>query len=158
MMTKTLAVLLLILGLICAAPAHDGLDLLPPITAPDAWNVLRLCEANMVKLVAEKAWKELTPQLALSTEAIQFLQTSGGEDASGHEHLDTALKAAATLDQVSRNGDGTAIQQALKSYQSKLAAAAADFDPKVVKADVFSCPMCKDIRELDPKARCSNVA
>src|SRR5688572_27963810 len=40
------------------------------------------------------------------------------------------------------------------NYTAALREAEAGFAPAVVKAPIFSCPMCRGIREIDPKTTC----
>lgn len=50
---------LLLLFTAIIAVAYDGLDLSPPNSEPEAWNVIQLCSANIEKLVASKQWAEI---------------------------------------------------------------------------------------------------
>ncbi len=140
-----------------AVLAHDGLDLAPPIAVPEAWNVLTLCQANVDKLVAEKQWNEIPIQMFLSAGAIQFLQQNippgpNAEDLRGK--LKSLRAAADSLLDASNGSDALATPARAAAYDAALRDTAGAYDPKIVNAKVYSCPMCKGIRELDPAAKC----
>ncbi|MDB6151640.1 MAG: hypothetical protein JWL90_93 [Chthoniobacteraceae bacterium] len=125
------------------ARAHDGLDLFPPISVPEAWNVLTLTGANIEKLAAGRITHEIPTQAELALQAIRFLQ--GNTD-----KLKELLAAAIHLSQA----DPSTLSEDAATYRTRLKEAAAGYPDAVVHAPVFSCPMCKGIRELDFKVPC----
>ena len=66
---------------------HDGLDLPPPVSAPEAWNVISLCRANLDKLAAEAQWTEMPAQVALIIQSARYLRESSGDDPAREEGL-----------------------------------------------------------------------
>jgi hypothetical protein len=138
--------------------AHDGLDLAPSGSAPDAWNVVTLCHANLRSLATEERWSEMVIQASLSIQAWRFLREQAALDP---ERAELARQLAAMEEQglmiakaaVARNG--AEITALIGEYQSRVAEVARRYDPSVVSATVYGCPMCRGIRELDPATPCS---
>jgi len=144
---------LLTLLLVSRASAHDGLDILVPITIPEAWNVLTLCQQNLGKLVSQKQWKEIPIQIFLSGQAIQFLQQQPASEAVAAK-LKTLAFSADELLQAGSALDGPRVEKAAAAYDAALKEVVGAYDEKVVRAPIYSCPMCKGIREVEATARC----
>ncbi len=134
-------------------PAHDGLDLSPPITLPEAWNILTLCGLNLEKLVEKKQIEDLPVQAFLSAHALRFLQQQPeAGNAVRAEEVNVLLAEAEALADPARSAE-PALEVAMK-YLTHLRELARGTDPKLVNAAIFSCPMCKGIREVDSRTRC----
>jgi hypothetical protein len=132
--------------------AHDGLDLPPPINDSEAWNALQLCAANVDKLVAEEQWSEIPIQLAIMGQSARyFREKTQGEVAEKWTELETlgvvAIRAAIEK-------DGKQTKHHYQQYRVQLGELEKLSDPKLVHAAIFSCPMCRGVRELDPKKEC----
>ena len=150
---NALRIALLSLLLASRALAHDGLDIPLPITIPEAWNVLTLCHANVGKLVAQKQWKEIPIQMFLSAQAVQFLQQQPVADDLAAKLKQLALSADAVL-QAGSTLDGPQVENTAAAYDAALKDVATGYDEKIVRAPIYSCPMCKGIREVEATARC----
>ncbi len=142
------------MGLMAAlARAHDGLDLPPPESAPEAWNVLQACAVNIDLLIAWQQWSEISVQLALMGQSARFFRerASDSEAAARWQALENqgifTIRAA-----LEKRGPETA--DLYTQYRAQLAVLEKEADPKVTQAKVYSCPVCRGIRELDPAAAC----
>jgi hypothetical protein len=141
-------------GLLAAtAWAHDGLDLPPPESAPEAWNVLQACAVNIDLLIAWQQWSEIPVQLALMGQSARFFRERAldSEVAARWQALENqgifTIRAA-----LEKRGPETA--DLYTQYRALLAALEKDADPKVTQAKVYSCPVCRGIRELDASVGC----
>ena len=135
------------------AETHDGLDIPVPITIPEAWNILTLCHANVGKLVAEKQWKEIPIQMFLSGQAIQLLQQQPAAGDAPAKLKQLALSAEALL-QAGSALDGREVEKTAAAYAAALREVAGGYEEKIVRAPIYSCPMCKGIREVEATAKC----
>jgi hypothetical protein len=145
-------VFLLTLLISFSALAHDGLDVPPPINDSEAWNALQLCAANVDKLVAESQWQEIPIQLSIMGQTARYFRGKApGEAAEKWSELETigvvAIRAA--LDK-----DGTQTKFRYQQYRDLLKQLEKLSDPKLVRAPIYSCPMCRGVRELDQKKDC----
>lgn len=132
--------------------AHDGLDLPPPINDSEAWNAMQLCAANVDKLVAESQWTEIPIQIAIMGQSARyFREKAQGEIAEKWTRLET-LGVVAVRAAIEKDGRETT--RRYQQYRALLAELEKLSDPKLVKASIYSCPMCRGIRELDPKKEC----
>jgi hypothetical protein len=132
--------------------AHDGLDLPPPVNDSEAWNAMQLCAANVDKLIAEQQWTEIPIQLAIMGQSARyFREKSAGEVAEKWTELETrgivAIRSAIEK-------DGAQAKRHFQQYRTLLGELEKQSDPKLVQATIYSCPMCRGIRELDPKKDC----
>jgi hypothetical protein len=145
--------------LLCAHSlrAHDGLELPPPITAAEAWNVITLCRANLEKLTAEGQWSEIPVQAALIMQSARYLRESLGDDpakAPQREKVQQLENNGLFLVRASMRAEADRAQRNFAGLTASIEETAKDYDPKVINAPVFSCPMCRGIRELDQKTPC----
>lgn len=144
--------LLLALLISLSAFAHDGLDLPPPVNDSEAWNAMQLCAANVDKLVTEGQWEEIPIQLAIMGQSARyFREKAQGDVAEKWAELETlgivAIRAALEK-------DGGQTKSRYQQYRALLGELEKLSDPKLVRAAIYSCPMCRGIRELDPKKEC----
>lgn len=155
MFRRFLPVLLVVLASV--ARAHDGLDLPPPLSAPEAWNVMTLCRANVEKLAAEAQWSEIPIQTALIMQSARYLRESLGDDPAletQRQKLQLLENAGLFLVRASLKADARRAPGNVAGLVNAMNAVAAFYDPEVVHATVYSCPVCRGIRELDPKTPC----
>jgi hypothetical protein len=134
------------------ARAHDGLDLDPPIHEQDAWSVIQICSVNVDKLVTEQQWSEIPIQIALIGQGARFLRDRATPDAAANWNAFDQTGIAVIRAAIKKNGPE--VVSLHSQFRSLLAGLEKATDPKLAKATVFSCPMCRGIRELDPKVTC----
>jgi len=143
-------ILALLLPLV--AVAHDGLDLPPPVNDQEAWNAMQLCAANVDKLVAEQQWTEIPIQLAIMGQSARFFRDKAvAESAEKWTELET-LGIVAIRSALEK--DGAQTKRHYEKYRGLLGELEKQSDPKLVRAAIYSCPMCRGVRELDPKKEC----
>lgn len=155
MFVPRLVLLLLLLARL--SRAHDGLDLPPPISAPEAWNVITHCRANLEKLTAETQWSEIPIQAALVIQSARYLRESLGEDparAPQREQLQEIENQGLYLVRASLRADPARTPRNFAGLAGAIDAASAAYAPEILRAAIYSCPMCRGIRELDPKTAC----
>ncbi len=154
--------LLLVLTLALASTsAHDGVDLAPPVSEPEAWNVLTLCRANIAKLTAEQQWSEIPTQASLCIQAARFLREKLGEDPAKETlrlQLRAIEEAGIFITRTSLKSDAAKTPVEAYKFAAAVKDAATGYAPAVVAATVYSCPMCRGIRELDPATPCFKCA
>lgn len=151
-MCRPLALLLLLLSL-AFAPAHDGLDIDPPKSEPEAWNAIQLCLVNLDQLMEQQQWSEVPLQVGIVGQAAWFLrERSPAPDLASQWSDVEATGIAITRASIQKQGDK--VLSNYKVLRGAIAALEQKTDPKIVKAPVWSCPMCRGVRELDPKVDC----
>jgi len=151
-MCRPLALLLLLLSL-ALAPAHDGLDIDPPKSEPEAWNAIQLCLVNLDQLIEQQQWSEVPLQVGIVSQAAWFLrERSKAPDLASQWSDVEATGIAMVRASIQKQGDKVASNY--KVMRGAIAALEQKTDPKIAKAPVWSCPMCRGVRELDPKVDC----
>lgn len=136
-----------------AAMAHDGLEIPLPNSEGDAWNAIQLCLINIDKLAADQRWAKIPVQGVLVNRGARFLKEKSADPAQRALWQEVENTGVALARAAMQNDSATA-EPALKSYRAQLAALESRYDPKVVRAAVYSCPMCRGIQELDPAKPC----
>jgi len=148
MFRSLLLALLVPLGLL----AHDGLDLPPPVNDAEAWNAMELCAANVDKLVAEGQWEEVPIQLSIMGQSARYFRDkTQAEIAAKWSELET-LGVVAIRAAIEKDGGLTKLRY--QQYRTLLGELEKSSDPKLVHAPIYSCPMCRGVRELDSKKDC----
>ena len=132
-------------------------NVLDPPTAPEAWNIIRLATANVERLLNEDRLPEIIAQVSLCSPALRrlALEPPPADDFG-------ALKAASTrgialvnsVAVASTGGDKVGTAKAFAGLRDLLAETAKRFDPKVVSADIFFCPMHPDVVSQIATAPC----
>jgi hypothetical protein len=147
--------MLVLLGLSGLARAHDGLELEPPRSEPDAWNMIRLCRANMGTLVKDRQLAEIPIQVSLSIQALRYLREhAGSQRAALVPKYHEAEEEARLIYRTAEDRDAYRTPRELRSFDAMLAAIGAEYPEKVRQAEVYGCPMCRGVRELDPEKPC----
>jgi hypothetical protein len=140
------------IALASPAAAHDGLDLAPPNSDPDAWNILQLCTANIEQLIGGEQWKEIPIQMALIGQSARyFKERTEGPLAENWALLE---QTGIVLIRAALQKNGPEVRSLFTRYRHTLGEIDAAVDPKLRASMVYSCPMCRGIRELDPKVEC----
>ncbi|WP_395751936.1 hypothetical protein [Prosthecobacter sp.] len=133
----------ILLGSLRADPVIPG-NVLDPKTAPEAWNVIRLATTNVERLLQEGRLAEIAVQIAYCSPALRVLpQVSGSaENLQKVGPLsERALMLVNTLAKAAKDNNPGGAEAVYENLHQTLDAIAQHFDPKVVKADIFFCPM-----------------
>ncbi len=140
--------LLLLLLLPLAALAHDGLELEPPRSESDAWNMIALCRANLGFLVKSAQWREMPIQVSLSIQALRYLRERAGAERQALVPKFYEIEDHARfLYQTAETEDDQRTPRELRRYDALLEAIADAYPAAVREAVIYSCPMCRGIRE-----------
>lgn len=153
-MRKLLFVLIL---LVCrAAPAHDvPIQLPPPQSAGEAWNVVEQSKGNISQLIDANLMRDVGGQLANVAAALRWLKDHGdgderqlaGELLSGEIDLLTASRDA---------GDARRkIKAAWEPWCEKLKRLESLYPAETVHAEVYICRMHPLDRHLASSDKCS---
>ncbi len=145
-------VVLLLLATLATAVAHDGLEVPPPQSEAEAWNTVQLCSENVETLIAQQQWSELPVQLGIVMQATRFLREHGsGEGAAKWTEFDAiALQFVRAV--LQKQAESAQVfwtkMRALRDEAERLS------DPKVTRAAVYSCPVCRGVREFSAEVPC----
>jgi hypothetical protein len=142
------------------AQAHDApVQLPPPQSAAEAWNVIEQCKANVDQLLAENLMRDVGGQLANLSVALRYLnQNANGDKAEQIRQISAKLiSAEAELLGDSRLADGAKqkTSDAWRQWLHELAALETLYPAESVRADVFICPMHPTDRHLNPADKCT---
>lgn len=133
-------------------------SVLDPKTPAEAWNVIRLATKNVDRLLEENRLGEIPVQISYCSPALRALPGMVGDPEAGAQlearskRAFTSINAIATAAQL-KNTVG--VVSALASFRRFLEDAARHFDPKIVGADIFFCPMHSDFLSENPKTPCA---
>lgn len=133
-------------------------SLLNPQSAPEAWNVLRLASTNIDRLVREGRLEEVPDQASLCPPSLRLLARLSEPTARRQETAVTTVRAGSAIDslaQVCVAGDHAGAQAALAKWHTALDSLAASEDARIVRADVFVCPMHPDVLDTTVGSKCS---
>ena len=136
------ALFLLTLASLRADPPVPG-NILDPKTAPEAWNVIRLATANVEQLIREKRWSEIPVQISFCSPALRALPRFSGTAETKMLAERTAGWVVALANASIENNESR-VHESLKVFRTNLDMVAAQFDPKIVAAEIFLCPMHPD--------------
>lgn len=136
-----------------AVPAN----ILNPDSAPEAWNVIRLATKNVDQLLEEKRLAEVPVQISFCSPALRALaRFPESVEAVAQVEAKTAraLTSVNALARAAQENNPVGAQAALASLRAVLDEIARHFDPKIVTADIFSCPLHSDFVSANAKAPC----
>jgi hypothetical protein len=154
---------LFLIALLChcalaqTAPAHDGVNLEAPSSSAEAWNVIELCQTNIETLARERRWAEIAVQAGLTIEAAHYLRLALPDNPASAKlwgDLQELEDLQTLLIRFSKEGNAVQAIRTVKALPAAKASAESGFPPATVHARVYSCPMCKGVRELDAEKPC----
>lgn len=126
-----------------ADPPVPG-NLLDPQSAVQAWNALRLATDNVAQLLQEKRLDEIAVQISFCSPALRALERfvpapemAAGVKANAAQALASVISVAGFAIQKNQSG----AEESFRMLRDQLKETAHSFDPKIVAADVFFCPM-----------------
>src|SRR5207302_7764296 len=148
------AILFLLLAVPSPADPAVPASVLDPKTSAEAWNIIRLATANVEQLIREKRWSEIPVQISFCSPALRALARL-----SGSIETKTITERAAgwvvALANASVESNEARTSESLKVLQTNLHLLAGQFDPKIVAADIFICPMHPDFVSEEPTTPCA---
>lgn len=133
-------------------------NILDPKSAAEAWNVIRLVTKNVDILLGENRLPEIPVQISYCSPALRTLpRMVATPEAIAHMQAEaarafTSVKAIAIGAQ---QGNPVGTKNALASLRTVLEGMARHFDPHIVAADIFLCPMHSDFLSENPKTSCA---
>ncbi len=133
-------------------------SILSPKNPAEAWNVIRLATKNVDALLEENRLPEIPVQISLCSPALRFLASSppSAEEAAQVEaKVGQAMISVLAIARAAQDKNGGGVRSALDSLSAKLDEVAQHFDPKVVGAEIFLCPMHADFLSDDLKTPCA---
>lgn len=152
-------IVLCLLTQLHADPVVAG-NVLDPKTAAEAWNVIRLATTNVERLLQEGRLAEITVQIAYCSPALRMLPqfALSAEDMKAVGPLsERALLLVNTVAKAAKDNNAAGVEAVYANLREVLDGMAKHFDPKVVKADIFFCPMHPDFTAdaaATPCAKC----
>ncbi len=152
-------VFLCLLTQLRADPVIPG-NVLDPKTAAEAWNVIRLATTNVEKLMQEGRLAEITVQIAYCSPALRVLPqvAVSAEDVKELGPLsERALLLVNIVAKAAKDNNAEGAKAVYANLRQVLDGMAKHFDPKLVKADIFFCPMHPDFiagAAATPCAKC----
>lgn len=132
-------------------------NILEPATAAEAWNVIRLATKNLETLLGEKRTDELATQVSLCSPALRTLTRLASSPADKAKLDELTVRAFSYINSTAAGGIAKDLPRAEAGYASLrtvLDEMAKLYDPKVVKADIYFCPMHPEFIAADPKTVC----
>lgn len=143
---RSAAVFLCLLIQLRADPIIPG-NVLDPKTAAEAWNVIRLASTNVERLLHEGRLAEIAVQISYCSPALRVLPQMAGsaEDLKKMAPLsERALMLVNSLAKAAKDNNPGGAEAVYDNLRQVLDGMAKQFDPKVVKSDIFFCPMHPD--------------
>jgi hypothetical protein len=117
-------------------------NVLNPATTAEAWNVIRLTRANVVKLLEEKRIVEVPEQIALCSPALRLLahaSVKADQKSWMDEQTSRAFSAVNSVAQCCMVGSQPDAEKAFVDLQSALTKLESVFTSAEVGAEIYSC-------------------
>jgi hypothetical protein len=153
------AVVFVVSLLALLARAHDPLlDLPPPNSIPEAWNVITQSIANIEKCLETHQLKEIANHVSNCSPALRVLQADakGRGDKALYDRLEALYYSGDAIITATRQGDEPVEKgrRALTAHRAALEGVMGNYKPEVLRAVVYACPMHPLERSLDPATPC----
>ena len=132
-------------------------SVLNPQSAPEAWNVLRLASDNIDRLMHEGRLGEVPDQASLCPPSLRLLARLAEPAAKRQEIAIGTVWAGSAINSLAQAcvaGDRAGADGALAKWHAALSALAAGEDVRVVRADIFFCPMHPDVWNVAARSLC----
>lgn len=131
-------------------------NVLNPQSLPEAWNVIRLASVNVERLIQEHRLSEVLEQISLLSPALRALGrlTNGPDIALIPKETTRALGWINAIAQTSIQKSQNATEDGFKSLKVILDDLAKHYDPKVVSAEIYTCPLHPDFLSPEAKTPC----
>ena len=158
---RRLIVILLLHILLAGTGSHAHLAVSPqvldPKTPAEAWNVIRLATANVARLIEEKRLDEVALHVSLCSPALRLLARSATAPEQEQRINENTALAFRIMNDVARASMANQ-QQETETHAARLRATIdelkAAFDPAVVSAEIYFCPLHPDVMAAGPGKVC----
>jgi hypothetical protein len=160
-MVRILLLSLLALGLPLRADVPLPPPMLSPLSAGEAWNVIRLASENVSRLIDEKRPLEVPSQISLLSPALRVLATSAvkpGTEAMLDEQTTAAFKLVNLIarEAMAENTAGLiGLKANLRQSIDQLASA---FEPQVVSGEIYHCVDHPDFMRTEAGQACGRCS
>jgi hypothetical protein len=141
--------------------AHDvPVELPPPQSVAEAWNVIEQSKANMDDLLQANLMRDVAAQLANISGALRMLQADAGNDETGNAIRDRAgqlMTDESNLLRLSRVAVDarSQTQTAWATWCQSLKELEKSYPAATVRSEVYICPMHPLDRHLKADEKCS---
>ena len=160
---RRLLVIFLLFALLAGTGSRAHLAVSPqvldPKTPAEAWNVIRLATANVARLIEEKRLDEVALHVSLCSPALRLLARSATTPEHEPRINENTALAFRIMNDVARASMADQQQEAeaqaarLRATIDELKAA---FDPAVVGAEIYFCPLHPDVMATEPGKVCQH--
>lgn len=138
--------------LLAALPALADVAVPPrvlaPLSAAEAWNVIRLASANVERLIREERPLEVTSQISLLSPSLRILArhpVKDGMEAMVERQTTQAFQLVNLIARDSMAENTTALTPAFASLKKALDEIATGFEPAVVEGEIYHCLTHTDV-------------
>ena len=137
------------------APTPSGV--LDPKSASECWNIIRLATKNVQTLLEENRLTEVPVQISYTSPSLRFLARVPTDPLIAAKLDSLVARAFTSVNAIATSAardNPVGAKNALTSLRKVLDLIAEHFDPKIVRADIFFCPMHSDFLAENPKTPC----
>ena len=131
-------------------------NVLDPQTASEAWNVIRLATANVAQLLEEKRMPEIPLQVSLCSPALRTLTRLAppAQQSTREKQQEQGIALISSLVRASQVKDHATAIEAFTALRTVLAEIAKDYDQRVVRAEIYICPMHPEFVSVQATSPC----
>lgn len=130
---------------------------LNPVSAAEAWNVIRLAAGNVDRLLNEQRPLEIAEQISLCSPALRVLArhlVKPGSPSGADDVTTRAYRAVNLMARESMADNLVGAQNVFVEFKKCLNEMERDFDPSVVKSEIYSCPDHPDTLSTEAGTKC----
>jgi hypothetical protein len=161
MLLRTPFILLLFLAAMVRADVPLAPSLLNPLSAAEAWNVIRLASTNVERLIKEKRPLEVPPQISLLSPALRVLAKSPvkeGKEAMLDAQTTAAFKMVNQMAKEAMAENTSALAGFHSNLRTSLTELASGFEPALIEGELYHCPQHTDFISPQPAQICPRCA
>ncbi len=132
-------------------------SILRPVGAAECWNVIRLATNNVELLLKENRLSEIPVQISYCSPALRTLPPLAAPPeafAKMEPLVQRSFTSVNAIASAAQQGNPGGVSGALAGLRAVLQTMAEGFDPAVVAADIFVCPMHSDVLSSNAKTPC----
>jgi len=143
MFWRAVAVTLVLCRFICSAAAHNVPSQLPdPLSSAEAWNVIEGSASNIDKLLDENLLRDITFQIANTDSSLRYLGAHSDQPAIASLTVQMLADGSNLIGAI-REAKQTVenIKSEWQAYRKRLAELETFYQPELLHAAVYICPM-----------------